>query len=272
MFGSINFSILSMILLIERTFQKNLLTFKIKSLKKVDLWFLIYIINCYLIISLMSTKDIRFFMPIFPILCIYSSRLLDSKNYKFFSSKSKKLIMILSIICTLLFSKNELFSKNLNNYSAYEWPHNDILNEIKKENKNLVSTLAILPDTKEINTFNLEAEASRQGEYVAVRQIISNKETYKNDLEFFDWFLIKTGPQGVMTNEAKNLLNQYLLNSPSFKIHKEWILPDQSKVSLLRRELLNSYLQKQDCKNSSLNIDIKKIPEGIRLNLMEKAI
>ncbi|MBO8228653.1 phospholipid carrier-dependent glycosyltransferase [Prochlorococcus marinus XMU1414] len=270
MFGSINFSILSTIFLIEKTFQKNLLTFKIKSLKKVDLWFLIYIINCYLIISLMSTKDIRFFMPIFPILCIYLSRLLDSKNYKFFSSKSKKLIMILSIICTLLFSKNELFSKNLNNYSAYEWPHNDILNEIKKENKNLVSTLAILPDTKEINTFNLEAEASRQGEYVAVRQIISSKETYKDDLEFFDWFLIKTGSQGIMSNEAKNLLNQYLLNSPSFKIHKEWILPDQSKVSLLRRELLNSYLQKQDCKNSSLNIDIKKIPEGIRLNLMGK--
>ena len=64
------------------------------------------------------------------------------------------------------------------------------LNEIKKENINLVSTLAVLPDTIEINTFNLEAEASRQGEYIAVRQIISNKETYKNDLEFFDCFLL----------------------------------------------------------------------------------
>ncbi len=270
MFGSINFSIFSMIFLIERIFQKNLLNFKIKSLKKIDLWFLAYIINCYLIISLMSTKDIRFFIPILPIFCIYLSRLLNSKDYKFFSSKSKKLIMIISIICTLLFSKNEFYSKNLNNYSEYKWPHNDILNEIKKENKNLVSTLAILPDTKEINTFNLEAEASRQGEYVAVRQVISSKETYKDDLEFFDWFLIKTGPQGVMTNEAKNLLNQYLINSPSFKIHKEWILPDKSKVTLLRRELLNSYLRKQDCKNSSLNIDIKKIPDGVRLNLSGK--
>ena len=107
--------------------------------------------------------------------------------------------------------------------------------------------MANLPDTVEINTFNLEAEASRQGEYIAVRQIISNKETYKNDLEFFDWFLIKTGSQGVMSNEAKNLLNQYLLKSPSFIIQKEWILPDKSKVSLLRRESLNSYLVKKDC-------------------------
>ena len=76
----------------------------------------------------------------------------------------------------------------------------NVREEIKKESINLISTLAILPDTKEINTFNLEAEASRQGEYVAVRQVISNEETYKDDLEFFDWFLLKSGYQGVMSN------------------------------------------------------------------------
>ena len=40
--------------------------------------------------------------------------------------------MIISIISTLLFSKNELYSKNLNNYSTYNWPHAEILNEIKQ--------------------------------------------------------------------------------------------------------------------------------------------
>ena len=132
MFGAINFSIFSIIFLMERMFQKNILTFKIRFLEKIDLWFLIYITNCYLIISFMSTKDIRFFMPIFPIFCIYLARFLDSKDYIFFSSKIKKLIMIISIICSLLFSKNELYSKNLNNYSSYKWPHNDILNEISQ--------------------------------------------------------------------------------------------------------------------------------------------
>ena len=77
----------------------------------------------------------------------------------------------------------------MNVYPKYNWPHADIINEIKKENNNIVSTLAVLPDTKEINTFNLEAEASRQGENVAVRQVISNKETYKEDLNFLTGFL-----------------------------------------------------------------------------------
>ena len=38
----------------------------------------------------MSTKDIRFIMPIFPIFCIYPAIFLDSKDFKIFSQKSKK--------------------------------------------------------------------------------------------------------------------------------------------------------------------------------------
>tara|TARA_Y100001978_G_scaffold97382_1_gene87278 strand:- start:103 stop:1470 length:1368 start_codon:yes stop_codon:yes gene_type:complete len=208
-------------------------------------------------------------MPIFPILCIYLAIFLDSNNHKIFSSRSKKLILIISIICSLFFSEKGLLSKRANNLSTYNWPHSDIMNEIKNENKNLISTLAILPDTKEINTFNLEAEASRQGEYVAVRQVISNKETYKDDLEYFDWFLIKTGEQGVMSSESKNLLNQYLIESRSFMVQKEWYLPDKSKLILLRRRSLNSYLLKKECSKFS-NFNIKKIPNGIRLNIISK--
>ena len=269
-FGPINFSIFSTIFLIEKGLKRNLINFKFKLLTKLNLWVLIYILNCYLIISLMSTKDIRFIMPIFPILCIYPAIFLDSQEFKIFSKKRKKIILIISLLFSLFFTKSKLYSKNLNTYSTYKWPHTEIVKEIKKESRYLISTLAILPDTKEINTFNLEAEASRQGEYVAVRQVISNKETYKEDLEFFDWFLIKSGYQGVMSNEAKNLLNKYLLNSPSFIIQKEWTLPDKSKVSLLRRDSLNTYLVKHDCQYRLSNLDIKKIPEGIRLKLMGK--
>ena len=73
-----------------------------------------------------------------------------------------------------------------------------------------------------------------------------------------------------MSSAAKNLLNQYLLNSPSFIIQKEWNLPDKSKISLLKRSSLNSYLLKKDCKDIKSNLNIKKIPEGIRLNFTGK--
>ena len=134
-FGPINFSIFTIILLIEKGLERNLFNFKIKFLNKLNLWFLIYIFNCYLIISLMSTKDIRFIMPIFPILCIYPAIFLDSKDFKIFSHKSKKIILIISLFCSLFFTKNKLYSNNLNKNSIYNWPHADIIKEIKKKVK-----------------------------------------------------------------------------------------------------------------------------------------
>ena len=218
----------------------------------------------------MSTKDIRFVMPIFPILCIYLALFLDSKDYKFFASSRKKQLMSVSIIISLIFTKNGLIGSYYSDYSTYNWPHYEIIKEIKKKNKNLISTLAVLPDTKEINTFNLEAEASKQGEYVAVRQVISNKETYKDDLKYFDWFLLKTGDQGIMSNESKKLLNKYLLKSPSFIIEKEWYLPDKSKLILLKRRSLNNYLFKVDCNDKFSNLDISYDNGGIKLNVIAK--
>ena len=113
----------------------------------------------------------------------------------------------------------------------------------------------ILPDTKEINTFNLEAEAVKQGEDVAVRQVVSNINTYKNDLKYFDWFLIKSGDQGVMTNKSKQLLSNYLLVNDSFFVYKNWLLPDNTDLLLMRRKELNSELSEINCdfKNPKIN-------------------
>ena len=267
-FGVLNFSIFLVIFLAEKIYKRDILRINIKDLKKYDLWFLSFVLNCYLVLSLMSTKDIRFILPMYPIICIYLSLFINSKKYNFFTIKIKKIILITSISISLLFSNNGLFIKDNKYKTFYKWPHSDVINEIKNENPNLISTLAMLPDTREINTFNMEAEASRQGEYVAVRQIVSNKKTYKEDLKYFDWFLVKTKDQGVMTKESKNLLNQYLLDNNSFTIHKEWFLPDKSKLILLKRKSINTNLLKKDCSKEYPILSLKQIENGINLNIL----
>jgi len=267
-FGILNFSVFLILFLFERTFKKNLLN--IKKLKKINLWFYIYILNGYLLLSLMSTKDIRFLMPIYPLICIYLAQFITSENYRIFNNTNKKIIISITLLITLITSSRELMVNNINNNSIYKWPHYEIIQEIKKKNPNLTTILAVLPDTKEINTFNLEAEATKQGEFVSVRQVISNKNSYKEDLKYFDWFLVKTDDQGVMTNQAKNLLNNYLLENTSFIIDKEWLLPDKSKVSLLRRKFINTNLVKKDCNKMSSSINITKIYNGINIYLSSK--
>ncbi len=266
-FGIINSSIFSILIVLEIIFYKNSQSEGFKNFKKLNLWFLIYFLNCYLIVSLMSTKEIRFIMPLYPLFCIYLSIFINQRISKIFAIKIKKFILVSSIIISFISSDGQAF-QSVKNDKQYIWPHKQIIQEIQNKNLNLTSTLAVLPDTMEINTFNLEAEASRQGEYVAVRQVISNKKSYKDDLKYFDWFLLKTGDQGIMTSESKDLLNLYLLNNSSFIIDKKWILPDKSELFLLRRRTISSNLSIKNNSFNSTTINITQIENGININVL----
>tara|TARA_A100001388_G_scaffold250700_1_gene212142 strand:+ start:879 stop:3278 length:2400 start_codon:yes stop_codon:yes gene_type:complete len=268
-FGIINLTII-FIIFISSVVDRNNLKLLIKKFRsKVLIWLSLIILNFYVVISFMSTKDLRFFMPIYPVICIYLSLIFNYLNLFFFRKNLKNMIMTFSISLSIIIQiqdydnivalKKDSFLKS--------WPHKQIIREIEKESPYHISTLAILPDTKEINTFNLEAEAVRQGERVAIRQVVSNKESYKDDLKYFDWFLIKTNDQGVMTSESKILLQDYLSKNRSFTVHKEWQLNDKSKVSLYKRKVLNSYIKKSKC-SSEPSLELEEIDNGIKLKFI----
>ena len=176
--------------------------------------------------------------------------------------------MIISFISKIDFNKSLKLSNNIPTYYD-NWPHQELIQTIYNEIKTN-QTLAVLPDTKEVNTFNLEVEALRQGESVTVRQIISNKENFKNDLKYFDWFLLKSGDQGVMTNEAKILLNNYLLNSDSFFTFRKWNLPDKTELLLLRRNHLNSDIIEKECDSNKPYLKTSQFKNGIKIDLFAK--
>tara|TARA_A100001035_G_scaffold262178_1_gene241760 strand:- start:1006 stop:2295 length:1290 start_codon:yes stop_codon:yes gene_type:complete len=177
--------------------------------------------------------------------------------------------MILSITLSIFISLHNNINigllKNNNFYS--NWPHEEILETIEVNNPFINSILAVIPDTKEINTFNLEAEAIRRGEKVKVRQIISNLDSYKDDLKYFDWFLIKTDEQGIMTSQSKALLQKEIIKSQSFILEKKWLLKDKSRLSLYRRKNLNSHIEKKECRDKNQFLSIKQIPNGLNINL-----
>ena len=268
-FGISNFILIFIIFLsgiINRKSLKNLIN---KFRSKELIWLSVITFNFYIVVSFMSTKDLRFFMPIYPVICIYLSLIFNYLNLFLLRNNFKIMLMTFSLSLTLIIQINNY--RNIaafKNYNFLEvWPHKQIIREIEKQSPFHISTLAILPDTKEINTFNLEAEAVRQGERVAIRQVVSNKESFKGDLKYFDWFLIKTDDQGVMTNESKILLQNYLSKNPSFIIHKEWQLKDKSKVLLYKRKVLNSFIKESKC-SLEPSFEIKEINNGIKFKFI----
>lgn len=271
--GPLNFGVISVSILFSIFKYKKIKLIDKKNIKPIDIWLSSFFINNYIVLSLMSTKDPRFFLPIYPLFCIYISRLLnnfiDNNNSLF---KIRNFIFVSFFISIFLYNS---FTKN--SFKVFredeflnDWHHGEIIKEISNSNKHSISTLGFIPDTKEINTFNFEAEAVRQNEKVSVRQIISNEESYKDDLKYFDWFLIKDKDQGIMTNKSKSLLQEYLTKNNSFVIQKKWLLPDKSIVSLYKRKNLNSNIFMNKCSLNDSTVDIKAIKNGINIKLKSK--
>ena len=75
-----------------------------------------------------------------------------------------------------------------------------------------------------------------------MRQIIGNLDSYKKDIKFYDWFLLKSGNQGEMTSKARNQLANLVSNSGLFEVKKEWKIHDDSLLKLMKRKQLSEEL------------------------------
>ena len=192
----------------------------------------------------MSTKDLRFILPIFPSLCVFSGVYISYLK-KYYCISYYKIFIFLIILFTLIFHINykinisQDFDKKLGIY----WPHKEIIKNVNSFSPNLNSVIAFLPDTEELNTFNLAAEAKLQNKNVSIRQIISNEKSFEDDLDRFNWFLLKSGDQGIMTNNAKINLSKLVKESNLFENFKSWNLPDGSKAMLYKRRRINESIK-----------------------------
>ena len=256
------------VLIIEKYKSSKNINFKCFKFKKIFsenyFLFLITIINILMICTLMSTKVLRFILPIMPFLSIISGLYL-SKLTRYKWIEYYKYLLIITILITMISIKIDfknfrfLAHKDLNE----KIPYNEIISEIDKFSPNLTSVIAVIPDTKELNTFNLDAEANLQNKNIYFRQIVSNDKSYKEDLNRFNWFLIKNGNQGVMTNQSKLKLSNLVEKSASFENFMSWQLPDGSTAKLLKRKLINEKL--------SL-INESSIPNNLILNFQENGL
>ena len=78
----------------------------------------------------------------------------------------------------------------------------------------------------------------------------------------YDWFIVKTGDQGEMTNKGKNKLSNLLLRSNSFKVFKKWNLADNSELILIKRKKLSEEIIYESCKSNQPNILLKKLKKN----------
>ncbi|MFM7550118.1 MAG: tetratricopeptide repeat protein, partial [Cyanobacteriota bacterium] len=201
-------------------------------------WWLSFPLGALLLASLMSTKDFRFVLPLLPQLLLGLGLLITGAR------RWLQGAVLLLAISGLLSSQFGI-GPNLTGFPAHlpkrgeSWPLAEIVATIRRQSPQQLSTLAVLPDSEFLNAFNLEAEGRRQQFRVAARQTVAPLEHLDDDLAGFDWFLLKGGDQGVMSDERQARLSERVRQSPAFMAARSWALPDGSRAELYRRRQLS---------------------------------
>ena len=201
-------------------------------------WWLSFPLGALLLATLMSTKDFRFVLPLLPQLLLGLGFLLAG------SMRWLQAAVVLLGISGLLSAQFGI-GPNLSGFPTHQpkrgesWPLEEIVSTIRRQSPQQLSTLAVLPDSEFLNAFNLEAEGRRQQFRVAARQTVAPLEHLDDDLAGFDWFLLKGGDQGVMSDERQARLSELVRQSPAFMAVARWPLPDGSRAELYRRRQLS---------------------------------
>ena len=209
-------------------------------------WWLSFPVGALLLASLMSTKDVRFVLPLLPQLLLLLG-LLISQAGRWLQGP----VVVLGMAGWLATQFG--IGPNLTGFPAHlprqgqHWPLEEIVGTIRAQSPQQLSTLAVLPDHEFLNAFNLEAEGRRQQFRVAARQTVAPVEHLQDDLAGFDWFLLKGGNQGVMSDERQARLSTLVRQSPAFLEVQSWPLPDGSRAELVRRRELSLEVAPASC-------------------------
>ncbi|MFK0735674.1 MAG: ArnT family glycosyltransferase [Gloeotrichia echinulata HAB0833] len=205
-------------------------------------WLLIFCLGTYFLFSLLSNKDFRFILPYLPVVLVLLARLLTIS-----STIWSQWLRWGTIAITSLFLISDLFpipflqqfSGRHLPYLGATYPNVEVIAEVIQKQPYLRSNMGIVPNTVEINPFNLDFFGSAANFQVFARQIGTNIKNIPQDARSLTWYITKTGDQGAIGGfeAAQAALNTTVTQSPDLKIQKTWNLPDKSELRLYQRRV-----------------------------------
>ena len=216
------------------------------------LWWLSFPLGGLLVCVLMTSKDFRFVLPLLPqlglALGVVTAQTAAQARPWIRPWQGALVLVALSGLLSNHFS----LGPNLTGFAPHPprgergWPVEAIVATIRSQSPHQLSTLAVLPDHEFLNAFNLDAEGRRQQFKVAARQTLAPVDQLQDDLAGFDWFLLKGGSQGVMSDERQAKLTELVAHSAAFERAGQWPLPDGSRADLYRRRQLSLQVEPID--------------------------
>ncbi|BAY64425.1 hypothetical protein NIES22_45230 [Calothrix brevissima NIES-22] len=224
-------------------------------------WLIIYLFSSYIICSLGTNKDVRFILPLFPIISLilaYWFNLIDNKHF----DKIRLIAIGLSGIVLL----NNLFplpliqawgGKHLPSDEGKKYPLAQLIDKINQTNPYLRSTLGVIPvSTPQVNEFTLDYFGTLADFRVYGRKVTMKLSQIEQDLKYFPWYVTKDnepdepGERG----ETKRKFKALVESDPDLQLQTDWVLPSGDKLRLYRRVNPDIVVEKVNNGNSGINL------------------
>lgn len=238
-----------------------------KETINITIWLGVYLIGGYLLSSLNINKDIRYILPLIPVLTLIISALIFS-----YQGKGKKVIKIVIVFISIVLMILNYFplggdwltaklSPKMQHfpYMGEAWATPEIIPTAIETTPYLRTNIGVLPSTAEINQHNISFFGSIPRFKVFGRQVGTNEKFIPQDINSMDWFLTKTGYQGSIPEAQKIIVNQ-VENSGQFDLVKTWSLPDDSDLKLYHKKLPNNEVKLLNTNNSKIKLANINIP------------
>ena len=202
------------------------------------LWWLSFPLGGLLLATLMTTKNVRFALPLLPQLLLGLALVLANARGRWVPLWRWTVVAV--GIWGVLGSQFGL-GLNTTGFSprpprdAGDWPLAEIVARIRQAAPGQLATVVVVPDSNIfLNPFNLDAEGRRQDFSVAARQSLATTEQLAAELAGFDWFLLQGTTPG-QPHEAQ--LTALVQSSAALREVASWPLPDGSRARLFHKRL-----------------------------------
>ncbi len=192
--------------------------------------------------ALGANKQARLLAPIVPFLCVALARLLwwrQDRTWQALRWLAAVGSAILLLWTTFPVPGANLFPQRTRwfPYTGEIWPHEDMIAAMTAETPHLEVNLGIIPNTPEIQVFNLGFYGSAADFQVNTREVGMRTSATQQDAQALDWYITKTGDQGPLLNEeARTNVNTAVANSPELEVWNTWPLPDGSEARIHHRQ------------------------------------
>jgi 4-amino-4-deoxy-L-arabinose transferase-like glycosyltransferase len=226
-----------------------------------SLWLLLYFFGGYFFCSLATNKDSRFILPIFPILSIFLAYSLNLFQTIWASRLRWGMIGVSGLILLInLFpipGTNSLLGLPYVRHGLVHrahleknFPHQQIINEITRDQPYLKQTIGVLSSSAELNAENLDSYGHLANFQVYARYLVESsvekQQFIERGLKAFNWYAVQVGnPRHIINKVPLSIIEQNI----QLQLHKTWIMPDNSTIRLYRRK--------------NLSISVKPISENI---------